>query len=103
MGALREMDTLLTEQFEFAFLPSQPLVPLSPFCSTQRPLDITGKSSACWVAMWDAVSQLGSREEEGALAMLWLLAPAACHLSLVLSALFEVALAVTAVSENLNG
>lgn len=93
MGALREMDTLLTEQFEFAFLPSQPLV---PFCSTQRPLDITGKSSACWVAMWDAVSQLGSREEEGALAMLWLLAPAACHLFLVLSALFEVALVVTA-------
>lgn len=71
MGVLNEMDTLLTEQFEFAFLPSQPLVPLSPFCST-RPLDIIGKSSACWVAMWDAVSQLVSREEEGALAMLWL-------------------------------
>lgn len=34
MGVLSEMDTLLTELFEFAFLPSQPLVPLFPFCST---------------------------------------------------------------------
>lgn len=59
-GALSEMDTWLTENFAFAFLPSQPPVLSLPSYSTLEPLGIIWKCSG------DAVSWLVSRGVEGA-------------------------------------
>lgn len=92
-GALSEMDTWLMEHFVFAFLPSQPPVLLqSLWVSLGREVH-AGKPCGVLCLSWSAEQRRG-----GGMAVLQLQAPAACHLSLVLSGLLEFALPVTAAS-----
>lgn len=98
-GALSEMDTWLTEHFAFAFLPSQPPVPsFSPLMFYSRAFGYHWGKQCMLGSRVGCCALVGQQSRGGGMAVLQLKAPAASHLSLVLSGLLEFALPVTAAS-----
>lgn len=84
MGVLSEMDTLLTEQFEFAFLPSRPLVPLSPFCSTTETVGYHWKEQCMLGSHVGCCVSVGQQRRGGSAGYVVALGP--CCLSSLLGA-----------------
>lgn len=78
------MDTLLTEQFEFAFLPSQSLVPFSPVCSTTETFGYRWKEQCMLGNHVGCCVSVGQQRRGGSIGYVVTLGP--CCLSSLLGA-----------------